>query len=216
MRPALDDPVQRAVARYYRLVSLGYLGSVGVLVVVFGYAVLLASPTTTVALGITGLAVAAAWYGPRFDLRSELRLETSKPPDAVRDDFASLANPLTAFAVGWADEIRDCQPDADAVDVVVDGTFFGIFAHQYRLRVDRTGENIVRIRFGGQDADAGTTELAVQPGDSGTRIDVTSTDDVRLTGLLLAKLQARYQEQVLAHYGYRTTDASTNISLRLR
>lgn len=216
MRPELDESVARTVTRYYRLVTLAYLAFASITVGVFAYAFLLAPPTTTIAIGVAGLAVACLAHVPRFDLSTETRLETDKSPDAVRDDLESVANPFTALAVGWADEIHDRQPDEEAVDVALEGTFLGLFAHEYRLRIDRTGEHALLLRFGEDDDPTRTTELSIHPRDQGTRIDVTSTrQSTRLAGLLLVTLQARFQEQILSAFDYHGTALSTDISLRV-
>lgn len=216
MNPRLDGPVEAVVSRYYRLAEGVYLAGFGFCIGAGAYGFRSEDPATSVAAGLGLLLVAIVGFVPLFDLRTEGVLETSKSPETVRAEFEDAVNPMTAFAFGWADEVRESEADDGSADVVLEGTFLRLFAHEYRLRVSPDGENAIRIRFG-DDALDGTVELSIRPSEAGTRVETTSYDErERVTGLLFSMLNARYERRVLEHFGYRNVERSTSVGLRFR
>ena len=235
-----DVDVAATVRTFYRIVPVFYLALLGCWAAAYYWVVGVNLIVAVVVLGATLF----LWVVLGVDVRNEATVETDRPVEAVRSEFARLENPVTAFAVNWADEVTETAGDAStapsggdeqttdeqtgeerSVDeptlgeercAVLGGTFFGVFRHSYRLRVRRTGEDAFEIRFGDDGRADGRVVVALEPTETGTRVGIRSRSTrVRVTKLLLSLVQRRYERRVLETYGYRPVESSVNLDLRL-
>lgn len=208
--PDLDQTVEALAVSFYRRSHAIIVGVVLTELAIVAAVFLTTSDATAFgfAARVGVLALGVTLIVARFDLQARTVLEIDRDPDAVREEFAALVNPQSAFGLAWADDVRELD-DVDATTAVqFEGTMFRVFDATYQYRTWCRADGTVDVAFDDStDASSGeydsTATVTIEPTAGGSRVTVqTTVSEKDATGVLNRLLEGRYHRRVNEAFGY--------------
>lgn len=207
----LDPEPRRAAARVNRwsrwtrlaVRALAYVAPIYLVVRVYGS--LLPLIGWVLLLGVA--------HGQVLETEQRVTLVTEKPPDAVRAEFGSLVNPITAALLQDAVAVQERDGEDDLSVALV---FERWFRHPYVLPmgISETADGDVRIRLG-PEAAADVTTVSVEPTAEGSRVIASGTHSIAPIDLPALWIEGSVEAPLLSSLGYERVETIADTRLVL-